>query len=44
MANDVAKAQLIDQFMTAVVYGIYLVTLGMTISVLFWGRDGSEEA
>ncbi|THG99497.1 hypothetical protein EW026_g2856 [Hermanssonia centrifuga] len=42
MANDVAKAQLIDQFMTAVVYGIYLVTLGMTISVLFWGRMGQK--
>ena len=40
-AFPVDEAQIVALFMESVAYGIYLVTLGMCVQVLFWGR--SEE-
>lgn len=42
-AFPVDEAQIVALFMEAVAYGIYLVTLGMCIQVLFWGRTGRKE-
>jgi hypothetical protein len=36
----VDEAQLIKVFMEAVAYGVYLVTVGMCIRVLFWENTG----
>lgn len=36
----VDEAQTVALFMESVVYGIYLVTLGICVRVLFWGRAG----
>ncbi|KIP05679.1 hypothetical protein PHLGIDRAFT_119583, partial [Phlebiopsis gigantea 11061_1 CR5-6] len=34
----VAEAQIVALFMEAVAYGLYLVTLGLCVRALFWGR------
>lgn len=39
----VDEAQIVALFMECIAYGIYLVTLGMTIRALFWGRSGKKE-
>ena len=41
-AFPVDEAQMISLFAETVVYGIYLVTLGMCIRALFWGNHGRK--
>ena len=39
----VDEAQIVALFMEAVAYGVYLVTLGLCVRALFWGRAGRKE-
>ena len=39
----VDEAQIIALWMEAIAYGIYLVTLGMCVRVLFWGSTGRRD-
>lgn len=42
-AFPVDEAQIVSLFMQKVAYGIYLVTFGMCIQVLFWGNSGRKK-
>ena len=39
----VDEAQMVSIFTEAVVYGIYLVTCGMCVQALFWGKTGHKD-
>lgn len=42
-AYPIDEAELVSLFMGSASYGVYLVTLGMCIRCLFWGRFGRKE-